>query len=137
MNSTSIDEELQLQSHESDLKALPEEVTDADEWQEHGQKQEAYVEIPLGDNNTPSRLLKNKFDYFSFLPAFLFLPIWLTIALREDLLATSFREFYPLSVDMIFGSLIAGSTPLGGGVVAFPVTACERIGNQIHTIAGT
>ena len=57
-----------------------------------------------------------------FLPALLFLPIWLTIAIREDLLATSFRQYYPLSIAMIFGSLIAGSTPLGGGVVAFPVS---------------
>jgi uncharacterized membrane protein YfcA len=35
---------------------------------------------------------------------------------------TSFTKFYPLMLAMIFGSMIAGSTPLGGGVVAFPVT---------------
>eukprot|EP00985_Skeletonema_marinoi_P007427 scaffold3262_cov121-Skeletonema_marinoi.AAC.6 len=61
-------------------------------------------------------------EVLRFLPALLFLPIWLTIAIREDLLATSFRQYYPLSIAMIFGSLIAGSTPLGGGVVAFPVS---------------
>ena len=57
-----------------------------------------------------------------FLPAFLFIPIWLTISLREDVLVESFRQYYPLSIVMVFGSLIAGSTPLGGGVVAFPVS---------------
>ena len=32
-----------------------------------------------------------------------------------------FEDYYPMTLAMIFGSLIAGSTPLGGGVVAFPV----------------
>ncbi|KAL1514935.1 hypothetical protein AB1Y20_004013 [Prymnesium parvum] len=32
-----------------------------------------------------------------------------------------FAEYYPMTIAMIGGSLIAGSTPLGGGVVAFPV----------------
>jgi uncharacterized membrane protein YfcA len=50
------------------------------------------------------------------------LPAWLAITIREDLLLSSFQRYYPLSVAMIFGSMIAGSTPLGGGVVAFPVS---------------
>ena len=62
-----------------------------------------------------------RFQYVRFLPALLVLPVWITIALRENVLSNSFRQFYPLSIAMIFGSLIAGSTPLGGGVVAFPV----------------
>ncbi|CAJ1951708.1 unnamed protein product [Cylindrotheca closterium] len=57
-----------------------------------------------------------------FLPAMMVLPVWLTIALREKVLLDSFRSYYPLSVAMIFGSMIAGSTPLGGGVVAFPIS---------------
>lgn len=57
-----------------------------------------------------------------FLPAMLVLPSTLTIALRENILLDSFRTYYPLSVAMIFGSMIAGSTPLGGGVVAFPIS---------------
>lgn len=57
-----------------------------------------------------------------FLPAILVLPVWLTIALREDLFVASFQQYYPLSLAMVFGSMIAGSTPLGGGVVAFPVS---------------
>ena len=32
-----------------------------------------------------------------------------------------FEKYWPMTLAMIFGSLIAGSTPLGGGVVAFPV----------------
>jgi len=32
-------------------------------------------------------------------------------------------EFWGLSVAMVFGSLIAGTTPLGGGVVAFPFSS--------------
>lgn len=32
-----------------------------------------------------------------------------------------FSKYYPMTLAMIAGSLIAGSTPLGGGVVAFPV----------------
>jgi len=51
------------------------------------------------------------------------LPIWLTIGLREDdLLSSSFETYYPLAIAMIFGSMIAGSTPIGGAVVAFPVS---------------
>lgn len=57
-----------------------------------------------------------------FLPALLVLPVWITIAIRENVLSSSLQQYYPLSIAMIFGSLIAGSTPLGGGVVAFPVS---------------
>ena len=58
----------------------------------------------------------------NFLPSLLVFPVWLVIAIREEILSTSFQTFYPLSIAMVFGSLIAGSTPLGGGVVAFPVS---------------
>lgn len=40
---------------------------------------------------------------------------------RGTLWTEYFDEYYQLTIAMIFGSLIAGSTPLGGGVVAFPV----------------
>lgn len=40
---------------------------------------------------------------------------------RGDLWAEYFDKYWKLTVAMIFGSLIAGSTPLGGGVIAFPV----------------
>ena len=57
-----------------------------------------------------------------FLPAVVVIPMWLAIGLRDGLLVPAFRDYYSLSLAMVFGSLIAGSTPLGGGVVAFPVS---------------
>ena len=33
----------------------------------------------------------------------------------------AFGQFYIMSITTIFGSLVAGSTPVGGGAVAFPV----------------
>jgi len=39
---------------------------------------------------------------------------------RESV-ARIFEDYYPMTLAMIAGSMIAGSTPLGGGVVAFPV----------------
>lgn len=57
-----------------------------------------------------------------FLPAFCLFPVWLTLALREDILVSSVSKYYPMMITMIIGSMIAGSTPLGGGVVAFPVS---------------
>ena len=43
--------------------------------------------------------------------------IYMTLAAKWHL----FTEFWPASLTMIFGSFIAGSTPAGGGAVAFPV----------------
>lgn len=57
-----------------------------------------------------------------FLPAMLVLPVWLAIGFRDNLLVPSLREYYSLCIAMVFGSMISGSTPLGGGVVAFPVS---------------
>jgi uncharacterized membrane protein YfcA len=34
---------------------------------------------------------------------------------------TAVREHWPMSVVMILGSVVAGSTPMGGGTVAFPI----------------
>ncbi|VEU40647.1 unnamed protein product [Pseudo-nitzschia multistriata] len=57
-----------------------------------------------------------------FLPALCVYPIWLTIGIREDALVSAVVNYYPMMVAMVLGSMIAGSTPLGGGVVAFPVS---------------
>mmetsp|Transcript_31793 Transcript_31793/g.74254 ORF Transcript_31793/g.74254 Transcript_31793/m.74254 type:complete len:391 (-) Transcript_31793:67-1239(-) len=57
-----------------------------------------------------------------FVPAICVYQVWLTIALREDVLTEAVSEFYPMMIAMVLGSMIAGSTPLGGGVVAFPVS---------------
>jgi uncharacterized membrane protein YfcA len=48
---------------------------------------------------------------------FLVWSSYMTVAQKWHL----FAEFWPASVTMIFGSFIAGSTPAGGGAVAFPV----------------
>lgn len=57
-----------------------------------------------------------------FLPAICVYPVWLTIGLREEVLVSSVTKYYPMMIAMVLGSMIAGSTPLGGGVVAFPVS---------------
>ena len=76
-----------------------------------------------------------------FLPAIVVLCVWLFVVFYNhgpptraaaanssvvtrplnDLWDELFADYWPMSLAMIFGSLIAGSTPLGGGVVAFPV----------------
>ena len=66
-----------------------------------------------------------------FIPAMLTCMVWLYIvSWHHDSTHTLYDEiftdrtgdeFWPMTLAMILGSLIAGSTPLGGGVVAFPV----------------
>ncbi len=57
-----------------------------------------------------------------FLPALCVFPVWFTIGMREDMFNSSFSKYYPMVLAMVVGSMIAGSTPLGGGIVAFPVS---------------
>eukprot|EP00931_Biecheleriopsis_adriatica_P056377 TRINITY_DN33407_c0_g2_i1.p1 TRINITY_DN33407_c0_g2~~TRINITY_DN33407_c0_g2_i1.p1 ORF type:complete len:382 (+),score=61.38 TRINITY_DN33407_c0_g2_i1:196-1341(+) len=57
-----------------------------------------------------------------FLPAIVVYPVWLYIMAKRDAFEATFGTYYPLSIAMIAGSMIAGSTPLGGAVVAFPVS---------------
>jgi uncharacterized membrane protein YfcA len=57
-----------------------------------------------------------------FLPALFFYPIWLSLMSAQDLWVTAYSDGWPMAITMVFGSLIAGSTPLGGGVLAFPVS---------------
>ncbi len=57
-----------------------------------------------------------------FLPAICLYPVWLCIGTRESVLVSSIMNYYPMMIAMVIGSMIAGSTPLGGGVVAFPVS---------------
>ena len=57
-----------------------------------------------------------------FLPALCVWPVWMYIMTSSSAWSSSLTEYYPLCIAMIFGSLIAGSTPLGGGIVAFPVS---------------
>ena len=64
--------------------------------------------------------------FVSFLPAIATCMIWLYVVLYSHVpLGTLWNEifvvYWPMTIAMIAGSLIAGSTPLGGGVVAFPI----------------
>ena len=67
-----------------------------------------------------------------FLPGFVVLMIWLYVVSYdhealgpgEPHLGQLWNELYVyryMTIAMVFGSLVAGSTPLGGGVVGFPV----------------
>jgi hypothetical protein len=59
-----------------------------------------------------------------FTPALVIWPLWLFIVASGDS-QNSFAavfQYWPASVAMVLGSFIAGSTPLGGGIVAFPVS---------------
>lgn len=60
--------------------------------------------------------------WLRFLPALIFYPIWLRTMIAHDLWEPAYRDGWPMAIVMVAGSLIAGSTPLGGGVVAFPVS---------------
>ncbi len=57
-----------------------------------------------------------------FLPASFVCLLAITIGMREEILIDSITTYYPLMIAMTLGSMLAGSTPLGGGVVAFPIT---------------
>jgi uncharacterized membrane protein YfcA len=48
--------------------------------------------------------------------------MWLYTMTKRTAYADAFGTYYPLTLAMVAGSMIAGSTPLGGGVVAFPVS---------------
>jgi len=49
-----------------------------------------------------------------------FLAVWLVIAFAFHYW-TEISQHWPMSLVMIAGSLVAGSTPMGGGTVAFPI----------------
>ena len=75
-----------------------------------------------------SRVLRAEIDKapgtrgpLALMPAACFFPVWLYCMARRRIWAAVFGEFWPMSLAMVVGSFIAGSTPLGGGVVGFPV----------------
>ena len=49
-----------------------------------------------------------------------FYTVWAALMLRPGNAALAI-EHWPMAVTMLFGSYVAGSTPMGGGTVAFPV----------------
>jgi uncharacterized membrane protein YfcA len=58
--------------------------------------------------------------WVQFVPALIVWPIWLFVMIRGDYWGQVFA-YWPGTIGMAFGSFVAGSTPLGGGVVAFPL----------------
>ena len=57
-----------------------------------------------------------------FLPAAVVYMVWLNVVTSYPGRIVELLRFWPASVAMILGSFVAGATPLGGGVVAFPVS---------------
>jgi len=60
-------------------------------------------------------------DYIKFYPVLLVWPIWFFTMTTRNLWYSVFSTYWPATIGMVLGSFIAGSTPLGGGVVAFPI----------------
>ena len=58
----------------------------------------------------------------TFAPALIIWPIWAYTVFSQGLAAEIFSQYWSMSVAMVLGSFVAGSTPLGGGVVAYPVS---------------
>ena len=58
---------------------------------------------------------------FKFSPVLVVWPIWLCIVISQNLWHDIFSEFWPLTIGMIVGSFIGGATPLGGGVIVYPI----------------
>merc|ERR1712216_316013 len=56
----------------------------------------------------------------AFLPVLLVLPLW-TYTMASNKLFEVVFSYYPMTIGMVAGSFVAGSTPLGGGVIGFPV----------------
>merc|ERR1719235_1539151 len=56
-----------------------------------------------------------------FLPAILYWPVWIYGMTSKGVWREAFSEFYPMTLCMVLGCLIAGSCPIGGAVMAFPV----------------
>jgi uncharacterized protein len=59
--------------------------------------------------------------WVKFFPFIIVFQIWLMSMVYTDSFS-NFANYWQGSVSMIIGSFISGSTPLGGGIVAFPVT---------------
>ena len=58
----------------------------------------------------------------AFAPVAFVWPIYYYIMTTHGAWQEVFTDHWPMTVAMILGSFLAGSTPLGGGVVAYPVS---------------
>jgi hypothetical protein len=59
---------------------------------------------------------------WTFAPAALVWPLYFFVMATLEAWNEVFVVHWPMTVAMIAGSFLAGSTPLGGGVVAYPVS---------------
>ena len=66
--------------------------------------------------------MKTVITLAAFAPALLVWPTYLYIMVRLNAWNEVFSVHWPMAIAMICGSFLAGSTPLGGGVVAYPVS---------------
>ena len=61
--------------------------------------------------------------WIRFTPALVVWPVWIYLMCQDGGQWNQvFSNYYAASIAMALGSFVAGSTPLGGGVVAFPVS---------------
>lgn len=71
-------------------------------------------------NLTKNKIFASSFLRTSFLCAIAAWTLWLT-ALGPATAITNFIAHWQVAMTMIFGSLVAGGTSMGGGAIAFPV----------------
>jgi len=57
-----------------------------------------------------------------FAPAMVVWPVWAYTMQVHGVWHEVFSNYWSMSVAMVIGSFVAGSTPLGGGVVAYPIS---------------
>ena len=67
-----------------------------------------------------SRLLFSSAKLFA--PALITWVLWAYVLTINQAWAASFGSYWTMSIAMVFGSLLAGSTPCSAGVVIYPVT---------------
>jgi len=65
------------------------------------------ISVALSDVNAESLILRQ---------------VWIYIMTKNEIWEATFSEYYMMSIVMILGSFVAGSTPLGGGVLGYPVS---------------
>lgn len=70
-------------------------------------------------NNFLNFILSQKYIRYSFLYALTVWTIWLII-LEPHRAITNFIKYWEFAITMMFGSMVAGATSMGGGAVAFP-----------------
>lgn len=57
-----------------------------------------------------------------FAPALVAWTLWAYVLTINDAWAASFSSYWTMSIALVFGSLLAGSTPCSAGVVIYPLT---------------